>query len=106
MSGRELSIVLLVLLGAVILLPALWMTVGVGGMMGPMHMGGWYGRPWGWGWGGLLVLALVVVGAILIARGLLDRGGSDEALAILRQRLARGEITPEQYEELKRTLGR
>ena len=114
MSSRDLSIVLLVVLGVVVLLPVLGMSLGVGGMggmMGPGHMGrgmmgGWYGGGSGWGWGGLLFLVLVIAGVVLITRGLVDKAGrADEALAILRQRLARGEITTEQYEELKRTLG-
>ncbi len=31
--------------------------------------------------------------------------GKDEALAIARRRLASGEITPEQFEEIRKTLG-
>lgn len=113
MNTRDWSIVLLVVLGAVLLLPVLGMSFGfggMGGMMGPGPMagrgmmGGWYGGG-GWGWGGLLFLGLIIAGVVLITRGLLDKAGrTDEALAILRQRLARGEITTEQYEELKRAL--
>lgn len=112
MNTRDWSIVLLVVLGALVLLPVLGMSFGfggMGGMMGPGMMGGrgmmggWYG---GGGWGGLLFLVLVIAGVVLITRGLLDKGGrADDALAILRQRLARGEITTEQFEELKRALG-
>jgi len=80
------------------------------GMMGPGMMGGrgmmggWSGG--GFGWGGLLFIALVIVGIVLIARGLLARPAatSDGALEILRQRLAKGEITKEQFEELRKTL--
>jgi putative membrane protein len=64
---------------------------------------------WGWGggWGGLLglvVLLLLVAGVALVVLGLSRRETQDTALDILRQRLARGEITPEQYEELKKLL--
>jgi len=64
---------------------------------------------WGWGggWGGLLglvVLLLLVAGVALVVLGLSRRETQDTALDILRQRLARGEITPEQYEELRKLL--
>jgi uncharacterized membrane protein len=39
-----------------------------------------------------------------VVLGLARRETQDTALDILRQRLARGEITPEQYEELKKLL--
>lgn len=109
MNTRDWSIVLLVVLGALVLLPVLGMSFGfggMGGMMGPGMMGGRGMMGGGGGWGGLLFLALVIAGVVLITRGLLDKGGrADDALAILRQRLARGEITTEQFEELKRALG-
>lgn len=110
MTSRDWSIVLLVILGIFVLLPILGMgfggfgMMGGRGMMGPGMMGGWYGG--GFRWGGLLFIALVVVGIVLIARGLLGRpaASSDGALEILRQRLAKGEITKDQYEELRKTL--
>lgn len=110
MNSRDWTIVLLVILGIFVLLPILGMGFGGFGMMGPGMMGGrgmmggWYGG--GFGWGGLLLIAVVVVGMVLIARGLLARPGttSDGAPEILRQRLAQGEITKEQYEELRETL--
>ena len=81
---------------------------------------------WGWGWGGfghaaygfpfwwlaagfrLVVLAAVVVGAVYLARHFARHGPSsrdESALDILQKRYARGEITKEQYEEMKRNLG-
>lgn len=110
MNSRDWTIVLLVILGIFVLLPILGMGFGGFGMMGPGMMGGrgmmggWSGG--GFGWGGLLFIALVIVGIVLIARGLLARPGttSDGALEILRQRLAKGEITKEQFEELRKTL--
>lgn len=80
----------------------------------------------GSGFGGLLMLlfgALVIVGIVLLvmwavrASGQHGNGnpalatpqsgmvGHDEAMAIARRRLASGEITPEQYSEIARTLG-
>lgn len=86
---------------------------------------GYEGMMGGYGWlGGLIIMtigALVVVGIILLVlwavkasegRGQtgvppIPRGatGHDEAIAIARRRLASGEITCEQYEEIMRSLG-
>jgi putative membrane protein len=82
---------------------------------------------WGWGWGGLghgaygfpfwwlavgfrfVVLAAIVVGVVFVARHFARTGGwrslhEESALDILQKRYARGEITKEQYEEMKRNL--
>lgn len=93
-------------------------------------MGG-YGRGYGYdmmggGWfGGLLMLvffALIVGGVVLLivwaarlsggghgvpSGGMTSPGsaGHDEAVAIAKKRLASGEITSEQYEEIMRSLG-
>lgn len=71
--------------------------------------------PWGWGgmavgWIMMLVFwALVIAGIVVLVRtlgrGRLGQPSSDEALAILRRRYAAGEITKDQFEEMKRTLG-
>ncbi|MCS7235704.1 MAG: SHOCT domain-containing protein [Armatimonadota bacterium] len=111
MNWRDVLLVGVVVLGVLLLLPALWMAAGgwgwmMGpGMMGPGMMGRWGG--WGWGWGGLVglaVLLLLVAGVALVVVGLTRREPSGRALEILRERLARGEITPEQYEELLKLL--
>jgi uncharacterized membrane protein len=111
MTSRELVVVLLVVLGALVLLPALGMALGgfgmMGpGMMGPGMMGGWgHSGAFGWFGGlGLLALWLLVAGVLLIVLALTRRATPDGAPEILKQRLARGEITPEQYAELKRAL--
>ncbi len=105
MSGRDLAVVLLVVLGALILLPALGMAVGgCGGWMGPGMMGRWGWGPWGGGWG-LVAMLLALAGIVLVVLALGRREArGDEALQILRRRLASGEITPEQFEELRKTL--
>jgi len=81
---------------------------------------------WGWGWGGfghgaygfpfwwlaagfrLVVLVAIVAGAVYMARYFTRQGRhshrEDSALDILQKRYARGEITKEQYEEMKRNL--
>jgi uncharacterized membrane protein len=113
MTSREWTIVLAVILGAVVLLPVLGMSLWGGSMMGP---GGMMGRGMMGGWGpgagfvgggglGLLFFLLLVVGVVLIVSGLTRREGrTDEALQILRARLARGEITKEQFDGLREAL--
>lgn len=116
MSGRDIGIVVLVVLGALILLPLL----GGGGMMGGLMghgmmgsgmMGGSWGGRWGHGWmpfaGGLFWL-LIIIGAVLVVSSLGRRetprsasGASETPFDILKTRLARGEITLEEYEKLK-----
>jgi putative membrane protein len=78
-------------------------------------MGGWmYGM--GWGWLILLILVVIVLAVLLVPRGRSSRsqagGGtayppssSDRAQEILKERYARGEISREEYEEMRRDLG-
>ncbi len=53
---------------------------------------------------------LVIVGIVALIRGLGDRGASDQAshhdipIEILRRRYAAGELTKEQFEEMKRNV--
>ena len=73
---------------------------------------GWDGGALGWIWmlGGLLVMVGFVV-LIVWAVGAVSRGGTSREperpapLDILRERYARGEITQEEFEQAKRTLG-
>lgn len=107
MSSRDWTIVLLVILGIFVLLPVLGMSLwGFGGMMGSGMMG--RGMMGGYGWGGgfgLLALILLVIGVVLILRGVTFKETKpEEPLEILKVRLARGEITKEQFEELKKAL--
>jgi putative membrane protein len=83
-------------------------------------------RAWGWQWdmhpmvfmwgaGGLVMMlmmlvfwGLVIAGLIVGLRSLLGHGrsiGRDEALEILRQRYARGDIDKQEFEARKRDLG-
>lgn len=68
----------------------------------------------GWGWIGLgmvhmlLFWALVILGIVALTRWLAGGPGSDgpaRAIDILRARYARGEITKEQFEQMKRDIG-
>ncbi len=67
-------------------------------------MGGWMG---GWMWiFGILLVALLVLGIVAMVRAL-GPGASRDAdapRAIAARRLARGEITAEEYEKVRSTL--
>jgi putative membrane protein len=69
-------------------------------------MGSWWMGGWGWLWFALIVLVIVLL-VVWITRRLGpegSRGGGDEALRILEERFARGEIDREEFEERRRTL--
>ena len=51
-------------------------------------------------WGGLITLGVLAIRAIVAPRPHVDG-----ALDVLRRRLAAGEITPEEFEKTKHTLG-
>ncbi|MCC7105481.1 MAG: SHOCT domain-containing protein [Chloroflexi bacterium] len=73
-----------------------------------------YGWPWGLalGLGGLMMLAFwgaVLVGVELLLRGLFGTGSTrgrteETALEILKRRYAAGEITREQFDDMRRVL--
>lgn len=111
MQGRDIPILIGGLVLAILLLGLLGGGMISWGMMGSGMMGnGWGFGPW---WGSLFMLffwALVLGGGVLLILWLARLGrpsaagpdaGSDRALAILRERYARGELTPEQYEQMR-----
>lgn len=66
----------------------------------------------GWGWIGLgmvhmlLFWVLVILGIVVLFRSLGGRGNEDaRALEILKARYAKGEITRDQFEQMKRDIG-
>jgi putative membrane protein len=67
----------------------------------------------GWGWIGLgmvhmlLFWILVILGIVVLARWLASGppGTGPNALDILKARYAKGEITKEQFEQMKRDIG-
>lgn len=118
-QNSGLAVVLVVLILLVLLGPLLG-----GGIMGPGMMG-WYGGPgdrgsgWAWGLGmglgWLTMLAFwgaLLVGVVWLIRMLSgDTDGSarrteESALDILKRRYAAGEITREEYEQMRQTLER
>ncbi|CCQ96289.1 conserved hypothetical protein [[Clostridium] ultunense Esp] len=78
-----------------------------------MGMHGWYGG-FGMGWGWILWLILIGVGIYLLITATRrnpyppaprnENPGEDQALSILRERYARGEITDEEFERMKEKL--
>lgn len=113
-AGRSVLVVILVLVA----LPLLWGTVMMGAM-GPGMMGGGWG---GWGgsdgwspWRGLLGMlstVLVVGGIAVVGWWAFGRVGGQEASGgagsgarrVLDERYARGELTREQYQQMRSDL--
>lgn len=74
------------------------------GMMQGYGLGGGMGLGMA---GGILLWGLVIVGIVVLARWILDRlgGRGETAMQILDKRYARGEISREEYEKMKREVG-
>jgi putative membrane protein len=76
-------------------------------------MMGWSGG-WGWGWFGIVHMVLwwflIILGIVVLAKWLFGGGGGgrvsseDRALAILRERYARGDIDKSEFDARKRDL--
>jgi putative membrane protein len=105
--------IVLIVLGLVLLvaLSLVWGTTMMP-MMGPWMTGGWTtgATPW-WGLLSPLFGLLVVGGLALIVVWALRRGddtggacGDERALTILKERYARGELSHEEYERMRRVL--
>lgn len=116
-SERDQSwlVIIVAVLAVVLLGPILMMGFGgfMGGMMGfGGFPGGMMGYGFGWPFMFLVPLAfvvLVVLGLYYLLSGQRSQGASagytqSEALRILKERYARGEITSEQYTKMKRDL--
>jgi uncharacterized membrane protein len=75
----------------------------------------WYGSGWAWWqaglmWGGMLVFwGLLIWAAYALITNLIRRPGpghdNEDARSILDGRLARGEISPEEYQRLRGLIG-
>jgi putative membrane protein len=80
-------------------------------MMGPMMGPYGFGSGWWWMGGWLMMLvfwALVIAGIVVLIRFATSaaprRGGAETPLEILRRRYAAGELTKEQFEQMKRDV--
>jgi len=99
--------ILLLILGAILLLPLLTMGLGFGGMMGYGGMMGQYGTGGWWPLVGLLVPLLVLLvlvggGYLLIRR--MGETGQDPSMEELRMAYARGDLTDEEFETRREKL--
>lgn len=112
MQGRDVAIV-----AGVVVLVILVLGLLGGGMMGfGGMMGGYYGSGFAGPWMAVLMLlfwALVIGGVVLLVVWLVRQGSNmapgsasreDTALELLKRRYARGEITRDQFEQMRRDL--
>ncbi|UHH26899.1 SHOCT domain-containing protein [Halobacterium noricense] len=104
--------IVLLILGAIIVLPLLTMGMGFGGMMGYGGMMGGYGTTSGW-WPlvGMLVqlvfLLLLLGGGYLVFRRVTaSQSSRDPAMEELRMAYARGDLTEEEFEARRNKLQR
>ncbi len=89
------------------------MMGGFGGFNGYQTLGG-YGMMGSFGWFGICVMILigilVIIGIVFLIRSLVNHSNrvnfssSDRSIEILKERLAKGEITKEEYETIKKSL--
>jgi putative membrane protein len=72
------------------------------------HMGGWH--TFGWTGGVMIILWIVLIAALVFAfvqlvnKGNLSAVPKESALDILKKRYAKGEITKEEFERMKKEL--
>ena len=116
-DDTRLVTLLLVIIGAVFIVPLFFMGFGMMGF-GPMMGGMWGGHMWGGGtmpgWMfivgivmQLLFLAALLGGGYLIYRAITGSESSlDQALEELRLAYARGDLTDEEYEQRREALER
>ncbi|MDT3437186.1 SHOCT domain-containing protein [Haloarcula sp. 1CSR25-25] len=117
-DDTRLVTILLVIIGAFVILPMVFMGFGVMGFGSMMGGGMWGNGMWGGGtmsgwmvFAGLvmqlLFLAALVGGGYLVYRAVVDtESGSDKALEELQLAYARGELTDDEYEKRRATLER
>jgi putative membrane protein len=109
-QGRTIVLTIAIVVLALVVLPLLWGGMMMGpGMFGPGVMGGWVGAgPW-FGGLGLIFWMLILAGLGLVVAWAVRQPSrpdqrNDQPLDILKSRYARGELTREQYEQMRRDL--
>ena len=112
-TGIVIGLVLILLVGAGLFASSGWGRGYGWGMMGPGMMGGWWGMPFMGPMFGMILVGLIIGGVawfvLSLSRGESRLGSGRTAaetpLAILKRRYASGEVTKEQFEDMRRTLG-
>ncbi|MDS0474640.1 SHOCT domain-containing protein [Natrinema sp. 1APR25-10V2] len=111
-SQLDTTTIILLILGAIIVLPLLTMGMGFGGMMGYGGMMGGYGTTSGW-WPlvGMLVqlvfLLILLGGGYLVFRRVTESQSSrNPAMEELRTAYARGDLSDEEFESRRDKLER
>ena len=87
------------------------------GRYGNWHMGRWMMGDWGMGWFGMIFMilfwVLVIAGIVSLVRWLFQNRGNrsysgvsrgSQAMDILKERYAKGEITHDEFESMKREI--
>jgi putative membrane protein len=121
MVNKKLNYILAKALGFISLL-ILWFlgttpALAQPGSYSDWHMGRWMMGDWGMGWFGMIFMiifwGLIIVGLVLLIRWLIpntiSRASSDvstgsEAMNILKERYAKGEINRDEFESMKKDL--
>jgi len=71
-------------------------------------MDDWNHMPWGFGGVSMWLLLLVLIGVVIyfVVRGdkWMKKGGEESSLEILKKRYARGEITRDEYNRMRKEL--
>ncbi|MHB8619360.1 MAG: SHOCT domain-containing protein [Chloroflexota bacterium] len=80
-----------------------------GGMMGPGMLGGWGAMSPAWSAATIIFWLLIIAGAVLLVIWAVRQAGPKEPVSrrpldILNERYARGELSREQFEQMRRDL--
>lgn len=110
--GIVIALVLILLVGVGLIASGGWGRGYGWGMMGPGMMGGWGGFPFMGPIFGLVFVCIIIGGVVWFVQSRSGEGSRLESgptatetpLEILKRRYASGEVTKEQFEEMRRTL--
>ncbi|QZX99210.1 SHOCT domain-containing protein [Halobaculum rubrum] len=111
-NRSDITTIVLLVLGAIIVLPLVTMGLGFGGMMGYGGLMGQYGGTGGWRpFVGMLVpfgflLVLIGGGYLVVRRTRETQAAHDPAMEELRSAYARGGLTDEEFEARRETFKR